>query len=1758
MTELRAKAQNWQEIHRTAGRVLYRARLDDGAPVLIKRYLEGSGVEPWERANRESEAIRHLRLPCTPELIDLTEHNLQPCLVLSDPGGALLSSFAAGWPASQEWALAGLLSISTALGQFERAGFCHRFLCPESILYNPHSGRVTLLDLEQTASDKLETAPLDLSSLNMAYASPELCGSKSRRLERRSDLYSLGLIAFEMLTGRKPFEESDPIKLLHCHLAVLPVPPSALVPAISPEVDELVLKLLEKEPLARLQSAASLQSRVGQILCRAFGVETDQENTESSIERSFALKEKLYGRRAEMRELREAYAQATGGCLQTVLLGGAPGVGKTSLVNALVSAEGVENLYFAVGKFEQLGRDIPYAAVIHAIDALLQKMQTESDSALQTWQQRVRSICPEELGLLTGVLPRLGQLLALKSGLPNLKESSLQPMYLRAFNSLISSFARGNRPLVIFLDDIQWADPASINLLLQIAGSQDTEAMLFILAYRDEESQASTLIEQTLERLMQCCRPRKIHLQALSPEQVTALVSDALMRSPEGVRELSRKIHSKTEGNPLFVRRFLTSLQQEGYIRYNPSSDSFEVGAGGIDALAITDNVAELLKKSMHKLGRQTMQALAYAGAIGSRFSSSLLARVLQMPIETVESTLEPAVRGGWISEMSHPADLSKDKQYTFQHDKIQEAAYAAIREEKLSELHLTLGRLLLNSLEPDEKRLRLFEILGHLNLAQDMLCRQTEKSLVCELNLEAGHKASSSAAFEIAAGHYRHALSLADWSTDPNQAFRAHSSLAQATLLSGSPRQAVELIDKCLQRPLNALQICTLQVLALRSFVALGDADAAIERARIGAAQLGVRLPSDSEQIGALTATRTSQVMTWLQAGPCERILKLKTVSDPKILILFRLLTEAIPPTYMRAPNLMALCSAKQLALTLEHGLSADTPRIVLNFCVLLARSGERQLCSNLAEIALKIDQDRPELERDPINRFIVGSFISPWSEPASKGMRHFDACFHASLETGQKEHAAWCTFQGVIHQLFQGAPLPSVWSVATARAERAKRLEIGPLVHLILATEALGEALLHGGSWRTLKQERESFEQIVKVGNKSLEGILQTMRLVRTFLLEDCRQAAQVARESKSTVEWNKGMISTALHAFFAQLCFTRCTEISRPGLDELQSTICWFETEAQHCPANFLCKVELLKAEQCRLNGDALNAMKHYDNSIEEARRARCCLVEALACELAANHWQDLGKMDFAVGYLRKARNAFAKWGCSPKVHQLERIYPGAFELVGAGTQVSQAPSVQYETLIRGSQILSGELELTKLLGLMSQTIVQTTGAQSGVIVLKADNEWRVVSSCRGDDKPQTFSAENSLEQSRELPVSVAHYVARSGSQLLLEDAASSHLFSSDPYVVAHRPRSVLCSPITRGSKLIGLIYLENRVYSGAFTSSTSEALGFLASQMAVSIENARLYETARHQTRELERTAEKLEEMVKARTRELVEANQQLMEESQARSRMESELRLAQKLQAVGQLAAGIAHEINTPLQYVGDNLQFLGDAFQDIMPLINALLEDTPDIGALKLSLEDIDLEFLCEEIPDALSNSQSGVNKVSHIVKAMRNTSHHDLGNKSAVDLNQLIRDSLLLTQSEYKMLAEVEQDFAELPSLQAFSGALSQVFINLIVNASHAMADKYSDSSGLGRLRVSTACEGDWLVARVSDNGVGIPEDKREQIFDPFFTTKDVGQGTGQGLSIARSAVEQHGGELSFESQVGVGTTFIVRLPLNSEEVAA
>ncbi|WP_438031962.1 AAA family ATPase [Sorangium sp. So ce204] len=1461
-------------LHQGADTILYRARREeDGRPVVLKALRrDHASPRALGRLQHELEVARALKSPVVVRAYGIEPFRDQVTLVLEDFGGRSLDRLLdgdgpmrpmRGMSIDRFFPLA--LRLAAALAEVHRQHVIHKDIKPQNLLYNPDTGEVKITDLGIASLSPREAQELAHDGLiegTLAYMAPEQTGRMNRWVDERTDLYSLGVTFYEMLTGTLPFQASDPVAWVYCHIAQAPRPPHALVPSIPPQLSAVVLKLLSKAAEERYQSALGLRHDLDTCFSqlRQRGAIDAFPLGLRDVSDRFQIPQRLYGREREIEALRAAFERVVAsGRPELVLVSGYSGIGKSSLVAELHGPVVRERGSFLSGKFDQLRRDVPYRPFLQAFRGLVQEILGASEQQVERWRERLREALGTSGGLLTDMLPELALLLGPQPPVPELPPAEAQSRLLATLQRFVAACARKEHPVALFLDDLQWADAGSLLLLEQLATLAGDAHLLLIGAYRDNEVGPAHPLRLTLAEVRKRgAAVGDIVLEPLSAAHVGALVAEAVHAPEAEVEPLSRLVYEKTGGNPFFVLQFLIALHEEGLITFDTDEGAWRWDIAAIRDKGFTDNVVELMAGKLERLPVATRDALKLAACLGGSVDLDTLAVVARRPADALRAALEEAVREGLL--------LRRDSVYRFLHDRVQQAAYSLIPPGQLAEVHLCIGQLLLKAQRAEEREDALFDIVGHLNRGAALLCAQAERDELAALNLRAGRKAKAAAAYETAAALFAAGLSLL--AQDPRERWEARYDLtyelsierAHAAYATGSFEEAERLLDELMARARTNIERAAVVELAVAQSVTRGQCARAVELGLscLRAWDIELSLPVTDAQV----KEETDSVWQALGDRDIEALVDLPRMDHPEIKVAMRILLGVMIPAYFVDLKLHYLLLVRMVKLSLRHGNAESSAQAYTAFArmcgPLFGRYREAYLFGKLGHDLA--DRGHALATKGAVFT-LFGQQIVFWTRHYRETGLYARRGFNAALEGGDWNNACYNCIWAAMFPLLSGEPLEDALHLTEDRLGFVRKAGYAFVHDILLGARHLIQTLrgrpVHYAMLDGAALDQAAFEaRLAREGGLVPSCFHFSMKAQATFVLGAPRET--VAATAHVVVDCDWKMDTNALYAecfYYRALALAALVDEDRAAAPsprpELPDGLLDCERQlgewAASGPDNFLHKHTLVRAEIARLRGQDLEAIGLYEQAASAAREGGFVQHEAIACELAARLYRDRGLSTPADAYLLKARAAYFRWGAHAKVEQLDQRYPFLVErkpIAPTVTFAVRAEQFDVLSVVKASQSISGELKLPRLLEMLLRIVVEHAGAGEGyVLLLREDRLSTGAAVAASGGAARLLDAGEAAADA--LPQSILNYVRRSHERVLLDDAAARHPFSEDAYFTRKRPRSVLCLPIVRQARLLGLLYLENKLVAGAFTPGRLTVLELLASQSAISLENAMLY-------------------------------------------------------------------------------------------------------------------------------------------------------------------------------------------------------------------------------------------------------------------------------------------------------------------------
>ena len=1459
--------------------ILYRGRNED-APVKVL-VLSPVAEYPTPESLKRLEHTYSLREELDPRWaarpIAMAHHWDRTVLVSEDPGGVPLDQMLSE-PLNVVFSLRLAISLSAAIGHLHERGVIHKDIKPANVLVNSDTGQCWLtgfglasrLPRERQAPD-----PPQSIAGTLAYMAPEQTGRMNRSIDSRSDLYSLGVTLYQMFTGSLPFTASDAMEWMHCHIARKPVAPRERWENVPVLVSQMIMKLLAKTAEERYQTAAGLENDLRHCLAdweRQGRIDPFALGEHDAPDR-LLIPEKLYGRAREVDTLLASFDRVVAsGTSELVLVSGYSGIGKSSVVHELHKALVPPRGLFASGKFDQYKRDIPYMTLGQAFQSLVRSLLGRSEAELGWWRDALRKALGANGQLIVNLVPALELVIGRQPRVAELPPQDAQNRFQMVFRHFLGVFARKEHPLALLLDDLQWLDTATLDLLEHLVTHSEVGHLLLVWAYRDNEVGPGHPLLRTLEAIRNAgARVHEIVLAPLGINDVGRLVADALHCKPKRARPLAQLVHAKTGGNPFFAIQFLTALTEEGLLAFDPVAAAWQWDISRIRAKSYTDNLVDFMAGKLRRFSATTQEALKHLACLGNVAEIATLTLVHREAEEAMHKALWEAVHAGLVFR-EHSA-------YKFLHDRIQQAAYTLIPEEHRAEVHLRVGRLLLASMTADSLAEHPFDVANQLNRGAERLVEPDEKAQVAAINLHAGRKAKTSAAFASACVYLAAGMALLDerdWGSHYELMFRLRLERAECEFLTGHFDTAEQLIGELLQRGASKVDQAAAYHLKVLLHTVKSENAQAVTIALKCLCLFGIDIPSHPtrEQVQAEYET----VWQTLAGRPIEGLIDLPIMTGPELQAAMQLLSILTPSAYFTDLHLFSLLVCRMVNLSMQHGTSGACAHAygILGHILgpVFHRYGEGY---RFAKLACDLVEKHGFIAYHAKVYHAMG-LAAQWTQSITTAIDFNRATIRAAIETGDLTFACYSMCQCVQLLLLRNDPLDAVWQESEKSLDFVRKAGFRDMADAIVSHQRF-IATMQGrtatfSTFGDAQFDEAAFEaQLAEDRIPTMVCLYWIVKLKTRFLSGDYAEALAAADKAKALLWASAVWIQLLDYFYYTALTVTALYENATADEQTGWRKLLTVHREqlrewAESYPPTFGDKHALVSAEVARIEGRDFDAMRWYEEAIRSAQANGCAYHEALAHELAGRFYAARGFEIIAHTYLRSAWHCYIRWGAAGKVRQLEELYPYLREEAQVPAPASGiSASVEHLDLamvIKMSQAISGEIVLDKLIDKLMRIVLEQAGAERGLLILVRAEEQRIEAEASSDRGKVTVHFRRSLVTPSELPESLFRYVIRTKESVTLHDALAENLFSEDEYLRQKRPRSVFCLPLVNQRKLMGVLYLENNLAPGVFTPNRLATLELIASQAAISLEQARLYA-------EITRTNEDLQTEISERKR-----------------------------------------------------------------------------------------------------------------------------------------------------------------------------------------------------------------------------------------------------------------------------------------------
>ena len=1475
------------EIHGGEKTVIYRAK-KGSVPVVIK-VLRNSDPDPGEISafQQEFEILQSLHGPGIVRAIDLGRLGNNAAIVFEDMGGVTLSEAFSGSAAHPVSDIIGvMIRIVEALDSIHKKNIVHRDIKPQNILINQNSGQIQIIDFGSASLLARQSTAIPLNrSVNgtLAYMSPEQTGRMNRRVDYRTDMYSLGVTFYQLLTGEVPFRSTDPLELVHAHIARTPQSPDQKNDAHR-RLSRITLKLLEKNPEDRYQSMEGLLHDLQSFRTRLESSDpelfSDAHFPVGERDRSarFQIPEKLYGRSGEIGMILDTFQAVSKGTTELLLISGQSGIGKSALINEIQRPITQYRGYFTSGKYDRFKRDMPYRAIIQGLQGLVGQILTETKESVFAWKTEIQKALGSNGKIITDVIPELQNLIGEQPEVAPLAPDEAQNRFNTIFLRFIQVFCKPEHPLAIFLDDLQWVDSSSVQLIKNILLHGSIKNLCLILSFRDNEVLPSDPFALMIDDVSEAgLVPREIVLQPLKVDDVTRMVGDTISCGVEDARAVAKVLCEKTKGNPFFINEAFRSLYEKDLIYYKDNRWNFDLQK--IQEIKISQNVIDFMINRVRELPEKKREILKLAACVGNWFRIDVFADI--QPESDFHST-----RDELIQLANEGFFRLGDGDVYFEHDKIREAVYALISDGERTRNHHRIGNAYLTMLHKYKLEDYVFTIVSQLNQGRVHITSPTALEHLRKLNQMAGNKSLASNAYRAAREFFQMAIGLltdSPWENSYELTLDLYTNKSKAEYLEKDYEAAEETFHQILEMAHNAHDKIPVYELRSAMYVSQNKMLEGLDLLKDALKSLGFPLPAKPGQLSVLPELIRYKIAS--RKKTVESLADLPPMKDRDARAVMRLLNASVAPAFLAQPDLFPVIVLKMVNLSLKKGNSPLSPFAYVSFGIIQGSGlGDFKTGYKFGKLATGL-LSTMGLEAKPIEcrtTFMFQTMVNHWQHHANQGRSLYEKAFNAGLESGDLQYGSYSLNNIFFQGLMMRENLNSLKDLFSSRHPVMASLQQYNAYQLYQLNEqsvlnCLGLAddstLLVGKYF----DETKVLPEWIASHNSNALYDFYTSKCRLEYLFGDKKKAYEYAALAEPMESAMFGMMFVPENLFFASLAgaslyFQTKGKERREIRRRIVKNCKRFKVWSDNCPANYSHKYHILLGLLDQIGNRQGRALENFGKASRLARKYAYYLEEALAHELSARLRDRDGEDIYRQAHLVRAIHVYKKWGCQPKVVELQsqvsgstksqdsrsldqRIAESESSIPSIGSQ-SAGSYLDVLTVLKSSQAISGEIQLEKLLETMMTILLENAGAEKGSFLLKQNGEWYVEARRDTNRENNQVEWERELDRATGIGINIVHYVIRTKNVVLLDEATKKGIFINDVYVQKHQPKSILCYPILHHGDVVAVVYLENNLTTNAFTPERMEVLKVLSSQIAISIENSLLYSNLEANMKETE--------------------------------------------------------------------------------------------------------------------------------------------------------------------------------------------------------------------------------------------------------------------------------------------------------------
>lgn len=1746
-----------QKLYESKNSLVFRAiRDEDSSPVILKYLKNSSTNKGIFEYNKEYNIVKKFNCEEVIKVFNLEVNQTGILLVFEDFGGESLSRLdIAGKLNIQEY-LTIAIKITNSIIQIHKAGIIHKDINPNNIVFNPNTKDLKIIDF--SISSQLSYESYDFQAEQnlqgtLPYISPEQTGRMNRFVDYRSDFYSLGITLYELITGRLPFTGKDTLEILHAHIAKQPCKPSEFADKNIPEVvSDIIMILIAKNAEQRYQSGYGIlkdlqtcyESLQSQRIVSYFPLKKEDFNGR------FNTPQKLYGREKEVKKLLNKFDRTIEGGNELILVAGYSGVGKSALVNEVQKSITAKRSNFIKGKFDQYQRNIPFYAITQAFNQFCTQLLCKEEIELDYWRYLFSEAVGVNGQVLIDVIPMLEEIIGPQPDVPKLDIKSAKNRFNLIFYNFVKSICKPEHPLVIFIDDVQWADLSSLDLLKIITNDLEIGYIFIIAAYRNNEVDnyhpLSIFIEkrQTEGKFTDI-----ININNLEFEQVNLLIAESLQTTSDQIISLSQEVYQKTQGNPFFVKVFLNTLYQKKLILFDHENLQWKWNILKIKQQNITDNVVNLMVFKINSLSLTTKNILQVGACVGNEFSLEILILILKTNLAEIKQALFSAVQEGLIYPcefinfslyIDNEQSWEKNIFFRFVHDRIQQAAYSIISDEQKQIYHWEIGQVILQNNPPPKQGEYIFDIVNQLNLGTQLIQDPSEKINLASLNYTAAIKAISTAAYSLANNYLkkgRELLPKNPWLSHYELTFNLYKEESRMEYLLGNFDKAEAIYDLLLTKAQNLFEKIEIYQIQMTQYQLQGRYEEAIKVQYQCLNLLDQKVPTDPSKLLDVLNTQITSVSKYLGKRSIEDLEFAEAVTSPQIQASLEILQSMFYTAYLHGNQTLAnLSLVKMTTLSLQYGNSSFSPFGYVGYGLVLGSVfGDYSTGYRYGKMGVQLSEHFTNLTIKSQANFLFAADVHNWSQPIRFVDKYYENAYKYGLESGDWVTIGYMIIQSCSDEFTRGDYLNSILKRCKKYLSFLQRVKNQDIIDLLYA--GVINPILQ---LRNNNSEFENFDEAIYLEKYAKLPYYLAWhyyaKFQQAFLFDEREQWSDLITKLnivETYVPSHSKVPATTFYAALMLLNLENLNTFEKRSLLKLENKLkLWMEA----CPENISHKYWLIQAEKARVNKDYYQAMEYYDKAIQEAWDQKFIHIAGLANELAARFYQNWNKPKIAKVYIQEAYHCYSLWGAQLKITDLENRYSQLLvdsysissstsslnSTISIDTETRLSETLDFNSILKASSSIFQCIHLESLLINMMQIIIENAGAEVGILWLMKNNNLSLAASGNTSKFDiywhQITDKVNKNDEADKIyfPQSVINLVHRTKNFIISNNAYQEEEFANDPYIQKYSVQSIICIPLLNQGKIRGIIYLENKLVEGAFTPERVQILKILSSQSVIALENAQLYET--------------LEEKVLERTQELSQTLEFL-------KNTQNQLVEAEKMAALGNLVAGVAHEINTPL----------GNSITATSVLVDETELFVNDMNNQEIS--SMDLEDFVETVATSSKIILRNLQRAGDLISSFKQVAvDQTTSEKRRFAIKPYINEVLLSLNPKIKNTGhKIILSGSDEITIDNHPGAIAQVINNLVLNSlTHAYP-----SGEKGTLHCRVSQNEQEVVIEYSDDGCGIPPENLDKVLEPFFTTARNKGGTGLGLHIVYNLVYQKlGGKMKLDSQVSLGTTITITIP--------